>query len=126
MYKVGGLWYRFSEEDLPEVKPYLGALASFLGYEQEDGFLDRLGESRDLDLSFSLPSGYRFRANVSLTANGFLMVLRVIRSESLPLGELGFSPESLRALENLLLRRRGLLLVTGSTGSGKSTTLAAM
>ncbi len=124
MYKVGGVWYRFSEEDLPDMTPYLVAIARIVG--DEEAGLERFAKEQDVDLSFSQPNGYRFRANLSMTSDGFLVVCRVIRAEITPLDELGFSPQSLRAIKTILRRKRGLVLVTGPTGSGKSTTLAAM
>lgn len=133
MYKIGGTWYRFSEEPILDLAPYLLELDNIMGFGNsslgERGgsqIGDTLKEERDLDLSFALPTGQRFRVNLSLTASGPMFVARIIRSEEPPLESLGFKPESIRAIEEALMRKRGLILVTGVTGSGKSTTLAAM
>jgi twitching motility protein PilT len=82
----------------------------------------RLELDRQLDLSYGVPGLARFRINVFMQRNSLAAVLRVIPHELKSLAELGM-PDSLHQLTKL---PRGLVLVTGPTGSGKSTTLAAM
>jgi twitching motility protein PilT len=82
----------------------------------------RLELDRQLDLSYGVPGLARFRINVFLQRETFAAVLRVIPDKLKTLEELGM-PDGLRELTTL---PRGLVLVTGPTGSGKSTTLAAM
>jgi twitching motility protein PilT len=77
---------------------------------------------RQLDLSYGVPGLARFRINVFLQRETLAAVLRVIPDKLKTLEELGM-PEGLKDLTTL---PRGLVLVTGPTGSGKSTTLAAM
>ncbi len=79
---------------------------------------------RDLELDFALEFGdeVRFRANVYYNRRGEGAVFRVIPTRIKTLDELGMPP----VLKELCTRPRGLILVTGPTGSGKSTTLAAM
>ncbi len=79
---------------------------------------------RELELDFAISFGndLRFRVNVFNTLNGAAAVLRSIPNRVLSLEELG-APEILKKLCGL---HKGLLLITGPTGSGKSTTLAAM
>lgn len=79
---------------------------------------------RDLDIDFAISFGdnMRFRVNAFNTLNGAASVLRTIPNNILSLDELG-TPEILKKLCGL---HKGLVLVTGPTGSGKSTTLAAM
>jgi twitching motility protein PilT len=79
---------------------------------------------RDLELDFAISFGddMRFRVNAFNTINGPAAVLRTIPNRIQSLEELG-APEVLKKLCNL---HKGLVLVTGPTGSGKSTTLAAM
>ncbi|AXA37466.1 MAG: type IV pilus twitching motility protein PilT [Candidatus Hydrogenedentota bacterium] len=79
---------------------------------------------RDLELDFALEFGeaVRFRANVYFNRRGEGAVFRVIPTKIKTLDELGMPP----VLKELCHRPRGLILVTGPTGSGKSTTLAAM
>ncbi len=121
-YKVGGTWYHFSDP-LGDVSDYVAAIGKLIGYE---GFEERLGQEKELDLSFSLPSGLRLRINVSYTSDGPLIVGRLIRQDIRFLEDLGFLEASAKALIGALSRRRGMILVTGVTGSGKSTTLAAL
>jgi twitching motility protein PilT len=76
----------------------------------------------DLDLSYSLPGQARFRVNVLMQRETTGIVIRLI-PEAIPTAEqLGLPPICLELSE----KPRGLVLVTGPTGSGKSTTLAAM
>lgn len=79
-------------------------------------------ESLELDCSVSLPGVARFRVNVFAGHKGVEAVLRVINSTVPSAEELGLSP----AMTDLAKLPRGLVLVTGPTGSGKSTTLAAI
>ena len=79
-------------------------------------------EKLDIDFSFELGEVARFRVNVFLTRRGEAAVFRVIPSQLVTLDELGMPP----VLKELCKRERGLVLVTGPTGCGKSTTLAAM
>src|SRR5579862_9595938 len=82
----------------------------------------RLELDRQLDLSYGVPGLARFRINVFMQRESVAAVFRVIPDKLKTLEELGL-PETLRDLTKL---PRGLVLVTGPTGSGKSTTLAAM
>ena len=79
-------------------------------------------ESHELDFAFELPGLSRFRANYFEQRRGPAAVFRVISSKVPTLDELK-CPAVLRELAS---KERGLVLVTGPTGSGKSTTLAAM
>ncbi|QEY23885.1 type IV pilus twitching motility protein PilT [Neisseria animalis] len=76
----------------------------------------------ETDFSFELPNVARFRANVFTTDRGPAAVFRTIPNTVLTLEDLG-AP---RILQKIADSPRGLVLVTGPTGSGKSTTLAAM
>jgi twitching motility protein PilT len=76
----------------------------------------------ELDFAISFFDGMRFRVNVFNTLNGPAAVLRTIPNEILSLEAVG-APEIVKKLCKL---HKGLILVTGPTGSGKSTTLAAM
>jgi len=80
--------------------------------------------TRELEIDFAIsePGLGRFRVNVFHQRSNVAMVLRYITSELPTLDELGM-PEQLK---DLVMLRRGLILMVGSTGCGKSTTLAAM
>ncbi|HED66884.1 MAG TPA: PilT/PilU family type 4a pilus ATPase, partial [Planctomycetes bacterium] len=79
-------------------------------------------EENDTDFAYELPGKARFRANLFQDRNGPGAVFRLIPDEILSAQALGL-PEAVR---NLCYLNKGLVLVTGPTGSGKSTTLAAM
>ena len=79
-------------------------------------------EKRECDFSFELGDIARFRVNVFVQQRGLGAVFRNIPTKILPLEKLGM-PSIIRQLCD---KEKGLILVTGPTGSGKSTTLAAM
>jgi twitching motility protein PilT len=79
-------------------------------------------DSQEVDLAYSVPGLGRFRCNVFQQRGTIGMVLRVIPVQVRTIPELGLPP----VLERIASEERGLVLVTGTTGSGKSTTLAAM
>jgi twitching motility protein PilT len=82
----------------------------------------RLDEDLDVDLAYSLSGFGRFRTSIYRQRGSLAIALRIIPFEIKPMRELNLPP----VLEKLADHERGLILVTGSTGSGKSTTLAAM
>ncbi len=79
-------------------------------------------ETGDLDFSYEIPGLARYRANFFRQLNGVAAVFREIPSKILTVEELGLP----MVIKNLALLPKGLILVTGPTGSGKSTTLAAI
>jgi len=79
-------------------------------------------KSNELDFSFGVKGLSRFRANVFMQRSAVAGAFRAIPFKIRALGELGLPP----VLEDLTELPRGLVLVTGPTGSGKTTTLAAM
>jgi twitching motility protein PilT len=95
-----------------------GLLYEILTKEQ----LAEFEEHRDMDFAYALPEVARFRGNILETHRGVAAVFRIIPSKILTADQLGL-PEGIRKLTML---KKGLVLVTGPTGSGKSTTLAAM
>ncbi len=82
----------------------------------------RFEETLELDLSFGVKGLARFRANVFMQRGAVAAAFRRIPYEILGFKELGLPP----VVESLCDKPRGLILVTGPTGSGKSTSLAAM
>jgi twitching motility protein PilT len=82
----------------------------------------RFEEEQELDLSFGVKSLARFRANIFYQRGSVAGAFRTIPFQIRGLGELGLPP----ICEDMARKPRGLILVTGPTGSGKSTTLAAM
>ena len=87
-----------------------------------DGQRKTYEEMLEIDFSFAIPGLARFRVNAYNQDRGAAAVLRTIPSKILTLEELRCP----KIFADLALKPRGLVLVTGPTGSGKSTTLAAM
>lgn len=83
----------------------------------------RFERELELDMAFGISGLGRFRTNLFFQRGAVGAVLRVIPNDIRSMDELGL-PKKL--LEELCMRPKGLILVTGSTSSGKSTTLAAM
>jgi twitching motility protein PilT len=83
---------------------------------------ERFHEMKEVDFSAKLPGVARFRVNVYEQINGWSAAFRTIPSEIRSFEELGL-PE---VMKDLALRDRGLILLTGPTGSGKTTSLATM
>ena len=87
-----------------------------------DAQKQKFEETNELDLSFGVKSLSRFRANLFMQRGAIAGVFRQIPFELKGFDELGLPP----VLKTFSEKKRGLVLVTGPTGSGKSTTLAAM
>lgn len=78
--------------------------------------------NRELNLGFTLESVGRFRVNIFIQRSEVSMVIRYIKWEIPSLDELGLP----KILKDIVMNHSGMVLVVGSTGSGKSTTLASM
>jgi twitching motility protein PilT len=78
--------------------------------------------TREVDFAFGVAGLARFRANFFVQRGSVSMVFRHVQTHIPALQDLNLPP----VIEQLSLKQRGLILVTGTTGSGKSTTLAAM
>jgi twitching motility protein PilT len=86
------------------------------------GQIQKFKDTQEVDLAYSVPGLGRFRCNVFQQRGTIGLVLRVIPIGIRAIDELGLPP----VLKKIASEERGLVLVTGTTGSGKSTTLAAM
>ncbi|WP_242390487.1 GspE/PulE family protein [Pararhodospirillum photometricum] len=109
-------------------KQYWAAVAQRLKILSGMNIADRLNPQ---DGRFSMTVAHRkvdFRASVMPTVHGENVVLRVLDRSATPLKleQLGFANDSLNGLRRLALKPEGLMLVTGPTGSGKTTTLYAL
>src|SRR4051812_48751641 len=92
--------------------------AAVMSTQQREKFKD----TQEVDLAYSVPGLGRFRCNVFQQRGTVGLVLRVIPMQIRTVDELGLPP----VLKTIAEEERGLVLVTGTTGSGKSTTLAGM
>jgi len=79
-------------------------------------------ETMEMNMAMTLPNVSRFRVNVYRQRGSVGLVIRLVKAEIESLAELGLPP----ILGDIAMTKRGLVLVVGATGSGKSTTLAAM
>ena len=106
--------------DIPRITPeeMLSMAFSMMTNRQKQKFK----ETAELDMAYGVAGLGRFRVNVFQQRGNVGMVLRVIPTKIRTIEEL----ELPRILEKICEERRGLVLVTGTTGSGKSTSLAAM
>jgi twitching motility protein PilT len=86
------------------------------------GVLETFRQCREVDFAYSLEGTGRFRVNAYYQRSSVAMAMRRVRANAATVTELGL-PE---AVTRLAEEMRGLVLVTGPTGSGKTTTLAAM
>jgi len=84
--------------------------------------LEKFRKSQEVDLAYSVPGLGRFRVNVFQQRGTVGLALRVIPTRIKTIEELGLP----LVLKRIASEERGLVLVTGTTGSGKSTTLAAL
>jgi twitching motility protein PilT len=105
-------WDHLDDSELREMVREIAPQRSWEQYQRQN----------DADFAYGLTDGTRFRVNAFVQQHGAGAVLRIIPDSIVPLEQLGL-PEAVNALVDL---RKGLVLVTGPTGSGKSTTLAAI
>jgi twitching motility protein PilT len=114
--RIDGEIKTFPEDVLTE-QAMMEFIEKHLSAEQYKHFMSTL----DADFAVEVP-GFRFRVNLFKAARGFAAVMRKIETDIPSLDTLGLPP----IIQDLIQYENGLVLVTGPTGSGKSTTLAAM
>lgn len=83
---------------------------------------EKFKKNMEIDMAYSVPGLGRFRCNIFYQRGAIGLVLRIIPSKVKTIRELLLPP----VLEEICMEKRGLVLVTGTTGSGKTTTLSAM
>ena len=117
MYRIEGTIQPIGEHTF---KPQeLEALAQSIMSERQ---WQQFNERMEMNLAMSLPRVSRFRVNVFRQRGSVGMVVRRVKVEIQSVHELGLPP----VLKEIAMTKQGLVLVVGATGSGKSTTLAAM
>ena len=116
--RIGGELYPVA--DAPRLSPEdtLDMAFSMMSNRQKQ----KLKDNSEVDIAYSVQGLGRFRANIFQQRGSVSIVLRVIPDQSKNTMQLGLPP----VIDRIADERRGLILVTGATGSGKSTTLAAM
>ncbi|MCE1244043.1 PilT/PilU family type 4a pilus ATPase [Oryzomicrobium sp.] len=92
--------------------------AELMNAEQAHAF----AETKEMNLSFGIPHVGNFRINLFRQRGSVSIVIRYIQGNIPPLDQLGLPP----VLSELIMAKRGLILLVGATGSGKSTTIASM
>ncbi|MDT7604571.1 MAG: twitching motility protein PilT [Acidobacteriota bacterium] len=107
---------------LQKLSPYQTEVIALSLMEGNPDAASRLAHTGSVDLSWSLPTKIRFRVNIFQQRGTYSIVMRVIPTEIPSLESLQL-PESLSEITNL---RNGIVLVTGPTGAGKTSTLAAI
>jgi len=107
-------------EDIPPLTP--DDTERMITSIMEDNHRKIFAENKELDFAHTFSDLHRFRVNVFMQRQSMAAVLRVIPTNIETIDELGLP----NILKELALKPRGFILVTGPTGSGKSTTLAAM
>ena len=118
MMRVRGELVPASEEKRLDHEDTVNMAAAVMSTQQRQKFKDSL----EIDLAYSVPGLGRFRCNVFQQRGTIGMVLRVIPIGVRSVDDLGLP----QVLKTIASEERGLVLVTGTTGSGKSTTLAAL
>ena len=107
---------------LQKLTPYQTEIIAMSLLQENGEAAERLVETGTADLSYSLPSRARFRCNIFQQRGVYSIVMRVIPTDIPTLSSLHL-PTQLSEISEL---RNGLVLITGPTGSGKSSTLAAV
>jgi twitching motility protein PilT len=107
---------------IQRLMPYHTELIAMRLLRGKKDLAERLVRTGSADLSYSLPKRTRFRVNIFSQRGTYSIVLRVIPGKIPTVADLGLPPQLLE----ITRERNGIVLVTGPTGSGKSTTLAAL
>jgi twitching motility protein PilT len=118
MMRRGGLLMPVTTDRKLDHEDMVAMSSAIMSTGQREKFRDWL----EVDIAYSVPGLGRFRCNVFQQRGTVGLVLRVIPMRILSVEQLGLPP----VLTSIAGEERGLVLVTGTTGSGKSTTLAAM
>ena len=117
LIRIHGECLPINNQILPPDAP-LNLLAEILPPER----IEELRDTRELNMAWSMPNLGRFRISAMRQRGSYAVVVRLINNDIPSLDALGL-PAS---LAGLMLQKHGLILVVGATGSGKSTSLAAM
>ncbi len=117
VYRINGTLV-FADYDAPTVEDMSAVAKQILSPSQREVF----ESTREIDFAFGVPGIARFRANFYVQRGSVAMVFRHVPVDIKSIDELGLP----QVVKELAVRPRGLMLVTGTVGSGKSTTLASI
>jgi len=117
MLRIDGILQRIKYHDLSSKETEV-LLLEMLDEDQ----IELLNERKDIDFAYNLGDKARFRANIFIENGGYAGAFRMIPTKLKTIRELNL-PDAVQTLARI---KSGLVIVTGPTGSGKSTTLAAM
>jgi twitching motility protein PilT len=118
IFRINGTLTRWDDGGFIDRDAMVGLTQQLL----DDYHVGRLKENLQVDVGYGTPELGRFRVNVFYQRGALQAALRLIPARVRRVGELHLPP----VIERIAEEHRGLILVTGTTGSGKSTTLAAM
>ena len=117
LIRINGVCLPINGQVLPPEAP-LNLLTEILPADQ----IQELKDNNELNVGWSMPGVGRFRISAMSQRGSYAAVIRFIVNEVPPMSSLALPP----LLADLMLQKRGLILMVGATGSGKSTTLASM
>ncbi|HWQ75548.1 MAG TPA: type IV pilus twitching motility protein PilT [Syntrophomonas sp.] len=119
VYRVNGRLLSLPEDSVLENEQIVSIAKAMFPHESTQHLLEETGQ---VDFSNSMPGVGRFRVNTFIQQGSWACAIRLIPFNAPKLDALGLPP----VVQELADKEKGLILVTGATGSGKSTTLAAM
>jgi twitching motility protein PilU len=117
LLRINGVCVPVNSQMLPPDAP-LNLLCEIMTEQQ----IQELKDTSELNVAWSMPGVGRFRVSAMRQRGSFAVVIRCIANEIPPMSSLSLPP----LLADLMLQKRGLILMVGATGSGKSTSLASM
>jgi len=117
VYRINGMLV-FADYEAPSVQDMAAVAQQILSPTQRDVF----ESTREIDFAFGVPGIARFRANFYVQRGSVAMVFRHVPVDIRTIDELGLPA----VVKEMAVQPRGLILVTGTVGSGKSTTLASI
>jgi len=120
--EIDGMLHPVSYAGVKRLMPYHTELIALRLLQGKRDLAEKLLRTGSTDLSYSLAKRTRFRVNVFSQRGSYSIVLRVIPNKIPSVADLGLPPQ----LNDIATERNGIVLLTGPTGSGKSTTLAAI
>jgi len=116
--RIDGVLYEIEKEEILDYKTIERMVFEIISEKQRESYI----KLRDLDLSYQISDGSRFRVNLQWEKDNPSLVARVISRKIPTMEELLLPP----IVYSMVRAKEGLILLTGPTGCGKSTTLAAM